>query len=286
DCGLRHASMVAALPCAGGARCASRFIWRVAAQSSNAGRAHLLFAVLVPLRGPVPAASRCPVPGCRFRPQTPEGLGLVLCAVARVRFVRWLGRWRLRGDSPPTFGREVPPRLCARTRRSLRHRHRHLGDTVCGDTPAPPPPAVTAPCGGLCPAVTPGVARRAGCWFYGLRHGEAVTRDDGREGTRRGVPAGDERVHPGQACCGPARASPEEITPQRPRPRDGHGVAARTTTQPVRRLRTERHPWRTERNRGGRHDHPARPAFEDKAAPLADGTQPWRHARPPSPSRV
>ncbi|MCW2872586.1 MAG: hypothetical protein JWL99_3906 [Streptomyces oryziradicis] len=228
---------------------------------TSAGRAHL--SVCRPraasrasdgcagLRPSVPAASRCPLAGLPLRPQTPDGLGFGALRRCAGALVRWLGRGRLRGDSPPTFGREVPPQLCARTRRSLRHRHRHLGDTVCGDTPAPPPPAVTAPHGGLCPAVTLGVARRAGRWFYGLRHGKAVTRPSGREGTRRGVPAGDERMHPGQVCCGPARASPEEITPQRPRP-----------------------PPRI--SRAGTHDHPARPAFEDGAATIAEGAEPAR----------
>ncbi|MDX6328025.1 MAG: hypothetical protein QOI83_408 [Streptomycetaceae bacterium] len=135
--------------------------------------------------------------------------------------------------------------------------------------------------------------RRAVRWFCGLRPERGVTRLSGREGTRRGVPAGDEHMHPGCVSCGPARASPEEITPQRPRPRPPHGVPARTTTQPVRRLwghlpavagggtstpgRGGADPARRQPGtvscRSGR-ANPACPAFEDGAATSAHGTEP------------
>jgi hypothetical protein len=181
------------------------------------------FGALRRVRGALPAlratgdASPTVRGGCRSVLKRRTGWVLVPCAGGGVRFVRWLGRWRLRGDSPPTFGREVPPRLCARTRRSMRHRRRHLGDTVCGDTPAPPPPAVTAPCG-ACPLGVPNPMVRG--------VGFTVSATSGRHALIR--PGGDA---PG--CPRRGRAHAPRVRFLRTRtcePRGDHPTAAPTPT--------------------------------------------------------
>ncbi|MDX6328719.1 MAG: hypothetical protein QOI83_1102 [Streptomycetaceae bacterium] len=116
----------------------------------------------------------------------------------------------------------------------MRHRRRHLGDTVCGDTPAPPPPARFSASRCVVLAVrTPGrgalVLRSpppAG------RHAPVRLGGDAPGCPRRG------RAHAPRASslrtrtCEPRGDHPTAA----PTPTTGHGVPARTTTQPVQRL--------------------------------------------------
>ncbi|MDX6331434.1 MAG: hypothetical protein QOI83_3817 [Streptomycetaceae bacterium] len=210
--------------------------------------------------------------GCRSVLKRRTGWVLVPCAVVRVRCVRWVGRWRLRGDSPPCLRpggapTTVSPAPSAPCAIAIGIRRQSLRGHPC-----------TAPYGRhsasrwVVSRGHPGGARRAGPLVLRSPPRAADTRICGWEGTRRGVPAGDEHMHPGCLFCGPARASPEEITPQRPRPPPPHRAAARTTTQPVRRLRTERQPPRAGRaHAGGTRCRTGQPGEGE-----ADGAEPVR----------
>ncbi|MCW2871521.1 MAG: hypothetical protein JWL99_2841, partial [Streptomyces oryziradicis] len=193
--------------------------------------------------------------GCRFRPQTPDGLGFGAlrrgagCAV----FGGWVG-----GASgvtrpqlpPPAFGREVPP----------------------GGAPTTVSPAPPAPC-----AIATGIRR------HSLR-GHPCTAPSGRHSALRCVfPWGPNPVVRGVGLRSPPRRG--RHAPMRPGgdapgcPRRGRAHAPRARSLPTRTCEPRGdHPTAapapTTTSRGGQHDNPARPAFEDGTVAPAEAAEP------------
>jgi hypothetical protein len=178
--------------------------------------------------------------------------GWFWCPAPQGASVRRGVRGRLRGDSPPATAGRCPHDCVPTPPTSLAPGIRH---TVCGDTPAPLPPAPSRP-----------AARRV----LRSKPQRTATRQDGRRGRSGGVPAGDEnRTRQERGRRG--GSSPEETPRGRPRPRRQPGATARTTPQ-----------------RCGA-PNPARPALEDGTSNPAPGaphgtgpagqTQPVRRLR-------